>query len=170
MAVGLREFIKQTLSDVLSGVADAQADPSLGKNVAPVLNHQKVTTLPVHRSGGPSISINFDVAVTVESNDALEGGAGFKIAVLGMSAFAGGKKGKGSKNIVVNRIQFEVPVVLPHQKRRCSLNSVFQAGELGIAAVSSQLLWIGGMLLCEAEKPVRPTPFDTRSHARERRS
>ena len=43
-------------------------------------------------------------------------------------------------------------------------------GELGIAAVSSQLLWIGGMLLCEAEKPVRPTPFDTRSHARERRS
>jgi len=116
MAVGLREFIKQTLSDVLSGVADAQADPSLGKNVAPVLNHQKVTTLPVHRSGGPSISINFDVAVTVESNDALEGGAGFKIAVLGMSAFAGGKKGKGSKNIVVNRIQFEVPVVLPPPK------------------------------------------------------
>ena len=116
MSIGLREFIKQTLSDVLSGVADAQADPSLGKNVAPVLNHQRVSAEPVHRSGGPVTSITFDVALTIESTDALEGGAGFKIAVFGMGASAGGKKGKGSKNIVVNRIQFEVPVVLPPPK------------------------------------------------------
>ena len=33
-----------------------------------------------------------------------------------MGASAGGKKGKGSKNVVVNRIQFEVPVVLPPPK------------------------------------------------------
>ena len=116
MSVGLREFIKQTLSDVLSGVADAQADPSLGKNVAPVLNHQRVSAEPAHRSGGPVTSITFDVAVTVESADALEGSAGFKIAVFGTGASAGGKKGKGSKNVVVNRIQFEVPVVLPPPK------------------------------------------------------
>ena len=116
MSVGLREFIKQTLSDVLSGVADAQADPSLGKNVAPVLNHQKLSTEPVHRSGGPVTSITFDIAVTVESTDAMEGGAGFKIAVFGMGASAGGKKGKGSKNVVINRIQFEVPVALPPPK------------------------------------------------------
>lgn len=116
MSVGLREFIKQTLSDVLSGVADAQAIPSLGKNVAPVLNHQRVLAEPVHHSGGPVTSITFDVAVTVESTDAQEGSAGFKVAVFGMGASAGGKKGKGSKNVVINRIQFEVPVALPPPK------------------------------------------------------
>ena len=116
MSVGLREFIKQTIFDVLGGVADAQADRSLGKNVAPSVTYQKLPTHAVHDSGGSLISVTFDVAVTVESTDALAGGAGFKIAVFGMGASAGGKKGKGSKNIVVNRIQFEVPVVLPPPK------------------------------------------------------
>ena len=73
-------------------------------------------TEPVHRSGGPVTSITFDIAVTVESTDAMEGGAGFKIAVFGMGTSAGGKKGKGSKNVVINRIQFEVPVALPPPK------------------------------------------------------
>jgi hypothetical protein len=77
-----------------------------------------VTAEPVHHSGGPVTSITFDVALTVESTDALEGGAGFKIAVFGMAASAGGKKGKGSKNVVVNRIQFEVPVALPPPKEK----------------------------------------------------
>jgi hypothetical protein len=69
MSVGLREFIKQTLSDVLSGVADAQAVPSLGKYVAPALTHQRVPAEAVHRNGGPVTSINFGVAITVESTD-----------------------------------------------------------------------------------------------------
>ena len=38
------------------------------------------------------------------------------VACLWMASSAGGKKGKGSKNVVVNRIQFEVPVVLPPPK------------------------------------------------------
>jgi len=68
--------------------------------------------LMIHRGGSNSLSD----ANGSSSTDALEGSAGFKIAVFGMGVSAGGKKGKGSRNVVVNRIQFEVPVALPPPK------------------------------------------------------
>ena len=106
MSVELRSFVKQTLVDILQGVQDAQAEPSIGANVAPKGSAS---------FGSPSATatVTFDVAVTAESSDATQGGAGFKVAVMGIGASAGGEASAGSRNVAVTHIKFQVPVTLP---------------------------------------------------------
>ena len=114
MSVDLREFVKQTLSDILGGVSDVQNDPVIGRNVAPWgIGNVKPPGNAVQTIRGPLISVAFDVAVTAESIDAAKGGAGFKVAVLGVGASAGGEASLASKNVAVTRIRFEVPIVFP---------------------------------------------------------
>jgi hypothetical protein len=119
MSVELREFVKQTLLDILKGVTDVQADPSIGKNVAPWgiggAKHpgKAVATTP----SGPLISVAFDVAVTAESTDSARGGAGFKVAVMGIGASVGAEADAAARNVAVTRIQFEVPLLLPAADR-----------------------------------------------------
>jgi hypothetical protein len=115
MSVALREFIKQTLSDILGGVVDAQQDPSMGKSVAPWgIGGADYPGKTVAKSiNGALISVSFDVAVTAETSNAAKGGASVKVAVLGIGGSAGGELGTTSKNVAITRIQFEVPLQLP---------------------------------------------------------
>lgn len=98
----------------MKGVTDAQDDTSIGKNVAPWgIGGAKYPAGISQTTSGALIAVKFDVAVTAESSDAAKGGGGFKVAVLGVGASAGGEMGTASKNVAVTRIQFEIPVSLP---------------------------------------------------------
>ena len=113
VTVELKEFITRTLSDILKGVTDAQGDVSIVKNVAPWgIGGSKYPGDVVKAPSGALIAVKFDVAVTAELSDEAKGG-GFKVAVLGVGASAGGEVGMASKNIAVTRIQFDIPVLLP---------------------------------------------------------
>jgi hypothetical protein len=95
-------------------VSDVQNDPAIGRNVAPWgIGHVQLPGSAVQTIRGPLISVAFDVAVTAESTDAAKDGAGFKVAVLGVGASAGGEASLASKNVAVTRIRFEVPIVFP---------------------------------------------------------
>ena len=83
MTVELKEFITQTLSDILKGVIDAQDDASVGKNIAPSTiggTHYPGSGIATVIRGGALVAVNFDVAVTAEASDAVKGGGGFKVA------------------------------------------------------------------------------------------
>lgn len=114
MTVELKEFITRTLSDIVKGVADAQGDGSIGKNVAPWgIGGSKYPGEIQKAPFGALIAVKFDVAVTAESSDEAKGGGGFKVAVLGVGASAAGEVGTASKNVAVTRIQFDIPISLP---------------------------------------------------------
>jgi hypothetical protein len=98
MTVELKDFVTQTLLDILKGVSDAGLDQTVGRRIAPT---------------EAIVRVKFDVAVTAESTDTAKAGGGFKVAVLGIGASAGADLGTASKNVAVTRIQFEVPVLLP---------------------------------------------------------
>jgi hypothetical protein len=103
----------------LKGVTDAQDDASIGKNVAPWgIGGAKYPGGIAQAHSGALIAVKFDVAVTAESSDAAKGGGGFKVAVLGVGASAGGEIGTASKNVAVTRIQFEIPLLLPAGDRK----------------------------------------------------
>jgi hypothetical protein len=120
VTVELKEFVKQTLLDILKGVAETQQDTAVGKAVVPGqigdAKHPGSGVSTVLRQGA-LISVSFDVAVTAETSDAAKGGGGFKVAVLGMGASAGGELGSTTKNVAVTRIQFSVPVLLSASDR-----------------------------------------------------
>lgn len=108
MAVELREFVKQTLSDILKGVTDAQDDLSIAQHVAPRGARGGVS--------GALCEVELDVAVTAEAAEAAKGGAGFKVAVLNIGASAGGEMSAASKDVAATHVKFKVPLMLPNHR------------------------------------------------------
>jgi hypothetical protein len=116
MTATLKEFVGQTLTDILDAVANARthgrgagiAPPDLllvyrdqvGKNIAVVQNSQ------TGKPAGWMTFVEFDVAVTAETTDVMTGSGGFKIIVA--SAGVGGQVTE--RNQSTNRIQFSVPI------------------------------------------------------------
>jgi hypothetical protein len=115
MTVELKDFVTRTLLDILKGVKDAGTDPIVGQQIVPTAigsaRYPGDATTVVRM--GPLIPVKFDVAVTAETSDSSKAEGGFKVAVLGIGASAGGDLGSASRNVAVTRIQFEVPVLLP---------------------------------------------------------
>jgi hypothetical protein len=112
MTVSLKDFVSQTLRDILDGVMDVQKDANLGKHIAPwgIGSVEYPSESGAVRKGPFTATVvKFDVAVTAELTDSAKAGSGLKIAV-----FDFGVQGEiGSKNVATNRIQFSVPVSLP---------------------------------------------------------
>ena len=111
----LREFISDVFASIIAGVSDAEA---AAKEHGAVINPRGETT--VYGRGGDMRtetkvktyehqSVDFDVALTVESSNSKD--AGGKIAV--MSAGLGGNVASSSKNSSVSRIKFSIPIILP---------------------------------------------------------
>jgi hypothetical protein len=110
----LKDFVAATLIEVVEGIKEAQSGDH-GQNVSPSMvgNH----TFPgdsglVSNARVTSTIVKFDVAVTAESSDAAKGSSGIKIAVLNI----GVEGAVSTKNTSVSRIQFSVPIVLPHRR------------------------------------------------------
>lgn len=100
----LREFVAQTLTQIFQGVREAQsATAALGARVNP----GRLTFADGVREHVTQ-RVAFDVALTVDKSDTKEG----KVGVA--AVFAAGVAGKlDSRNQVVSRVSFSVPIELP---------------------------------------------------------
>ena len=110
----LKEFIKQTLVQIIEGVKDAQK--SVGTD-----NGEIIPRLSTPRNkdeisydGRIIHNIYFDVAVTVTEGTEKKGGGGIKVASF-IQIEGEGKRSES--NISQNRIQFHVPLTYPYSKK-----------------------------------------------------
>jgi hypothetical protein len=112
----LKEFVTQTLIQIIGGVKDAQ---ELAAKERASINSER---LYLESTGhikyldhvvSPIVTkIDFDVAVTTSEESKAQGGGVITIAAI---AGIGSKLEAGSKDSTVCRIQFSVPVALPVQ-------------------------------------------------------
>jgi hypothetical protein len=106
----LRDFVSETIKQVIDGVVAAQHYATSKKAV--------VNPKPDRYRLPPPQSISFDVAITAAKGTKTQGG----IAVF-TGAFGLGSKGQSERsNETVNRIQFSVPVSLPTGTRSSGQN------------------------------------------------
>lgn len=89
----LKEFIKNALQDIINGVEDVRTDSV--RDVRLTSNKEKDQT------------VEFDIAVTVESNNSTEAGGGIKVFQV---IQAEGAMTMETKNSSITRIKFGVHV------------------------------------------------------------
>lgn len=101
----LREFVRETLVQVIAGVEEAQAAVvESGATVAPSgQGHRDLQSL--------NRDIEFDVAVIAQEGKATKGGIGIAVGVLAL----GSQGASDHRNAITNRVKFSVPVALPTQ-------------------------------------------------------
>lgn len=117
----LREFIKETLIQVVEGVRDAQAATAqTGAAISPCADDcgyalgGKVSIGPLTGPGTGFVQyVSFDVGLTSADQKEKKGGVGVFFGSLG----AGGQASSQSQSGAVTRVQFVVPVVLPSFRR-----------------------------------------------------
>lgn len=95
----LKEFIKQSLVDITTGVDEAAKETN--KPMAVV-------------SSGDNRTVEFDIAVTVEGRSGSQAGAGIKVLEL---VNIGGKISSDSANTNVSRVRFGVSIKDRHVKK-----------------------------------------------------
>lgn len=109
----LRDFVAETLSQIVEGVAlSAERISNLGGAVSPAFIPRSEDRLGTTKDGRGAVvyGVSFDVAVVASASGGQEGGA--RLEVAGLGGF-GGKKTTGSKEETTSRVQFVVPLALP---------------------------------------------------------
>jgi hypothetical protein len=99
MTMKLDDFIAETLTEIVNGVQKAQKDCT-GTNavIAPQGQLRKMQM------------VAFDVALTVEKGTQTKGGIGVLSGVVNL-----GSAGQSENTqTAINKIKFEVPIILPH--------------------------------------------------------
>jgi hypothetical protein len=92
----VKEFLSETLKQIVEGILDAQEQTK--NKGAVVVPH-----------GGSEKAVRFDIAVTVAEGTQASGIGSLQVYVNGSDV-----DGKSeSSNIIVHRVQFEVPVEYP---------------------------------------------------------
>jgi hypothetical protein len=112
MTVSLKDFISQTLRDILGAITEVQEDEKIGKYIAPWgigAIEYPADSGAIRKGPFTATVIKFDVGVTAELTDAAKAGGGLKVAVFNL-----GVHGEmGSKDSATNRIQFSIPINIP---------------------------------------------------------
>jgi hypothetical protein len=115
----LKDFIKESLTQLIEGIAETQ-DTKLPHRAEispyiPIENYKTSgTRVGAFYSKQYVTMIKFDIAVTAEETTGTKGGIG---VVAGI--FALGSQGKtDNKDSSISRIQFEIPIILPHWKEK----------------------------------------------------
>lgn len=111
----LKDFVSETLKQILEGVKTAQEySKNAGGKISPSgMGQTASNTHPqIYAKNGEFVQmIKFDVAVTTTEDDKTKGGVGVFVGAFGI-----GLQGEnGIQNSAINRIQFNVPIVLPNQ-------------------------------------------------------
>ncbi len=111
----LREFIKEVLTQIVDGVRDAQGSNGGAFVVPKGDGGHKYAEHPRFAASArlKSTIVDFDVAITAEDNNKVEGSAGIKVIAVQFGA----KGETSSKDSTVSRVQFAVPLLLPESKR-----------------------------------------------------
>lgn len=112
----LKDFVSQTLTQILDGVKTSQAyakENNAGINPPyPSFFGDKASSYLKGKNGGIIQYIDFDVAVTTIEGTGTKGGIGIFVGPVGIGA-----QGKSdSSNTSVSRIKFSIPVEFPIQK------------------------------------------------------
>lgn len=106
----LHEFIRETLSQIVVGITEAQrCDVIIKSNAAIVPIGQGLTD-----DDRLNQAVQFDVAVTTELGSEAKGGIGVFVGPVTLGSAGRSEKNTDSRN----RIQFSVPIYLPAQKIR----------------------------------------------------
>lgn len=110
----LKEFVRETLVQIATGVKDAQGDVrALGGIVNPATQNPSTNGNSYFSSVDELhhvFLVDFDVAVTVAENTATNAQAKLNVATI-LSLGAGGQSGNSSA--ATNRLTFKVPLALP---------------------------------------------------------
>ncbi len=99
----LREFIKATLTDIMQGVLDAQAEWTASGQLGVIAPAAHAVAEKHFRE------VAFDVAVTAENSTVEKAGGGIKVWGVGIGGEISGNVASSS----VSRIQFAIPVAVP---------------------------------------------------------
>jgi len=120
----LKMFVKETLSQIIEGVKEAQTEANeSGAIINPMgyftdSGRNVIKWLPKRATGGEwreGQIVEFDVSVVVSEKDETQGGAGIQIAsmVIGMGVSAK----SADENSMVSKLKFSVPLFLPESKK-----------------------------------------------------
>lgn len=111
----LKDFISQTLSQIIEGVTDAkdlakqhdaQINPSISSSHAELGKQGMLFSI----NGAVQI-VKFDVALTITEGSGTKGGIGIFSGAINL-----GSSGESqSQNVSVSRVQFSVPISLPRK-------------------------------------------------------
>jgi hypothetical protein len=112
----LKEFVSRTLTQLIAGVKDAQAEAkTMDAHVNPHLMKNEVTgkepriIIPIGNIAQPIFLVDFDVAITASEGSSAKGGLGIFVSSVGI----GGQGESKSTSSQESRIRFVVPISLP---------------------------------------------------------
>jgi|MTBAKMStandDraft_1061839.scaffolds.fasta_scaffold08337_4 hypothetical protein len=115
----LQDFIKESLLQIINGIAETQKQ-KLPHNaeISPYITVENIRTtekkMKPQYTWQHATPVKFDIAVTAEESTGTKGGVG---VVAGI--FALGSQGQSDNlNSSITRIQFEIPIILPHWKEQ----------------------------------------------------
>ena len=158
----LKDFIAQTISQVMEGVKEAQ---KLAEKVGGAVNpkgqlYLTAESAPFQDKETTRIGdfIHFDVAVEVTEGKTESGGAKLSIPTLG--GFGGELSGK-MENRLINRVNFRLPVIYPKgnykEKERIAYPFGGSASSLGFSSIDSS----ASILSTPVVDPTRKPPSTT---------
>ncbi|MCF8241359.1 MAG: hypothetical protein K9J16_08220 [Melioribacteraceae bacterium] len=113
----LKEFVSETLTQIISGVKDAQSQQNeLGAKINPTIGSAQVSASSIPTSYIPTSNISsgiffieFDVSVFASNEKGVKGGGSLNVAAIKVGADGE----KSSSNAQQNKINFVVPITLP---------------------------------------------------------
>jgi hypothetical protein len=110
----LREFVRSTLLEIISGVSDAQKALAEEGSTAVVNALASRQDIKRYSQRGTRLleMVEFDVALTV--TETTDKGIGGRLSIA--AASIGSQRGTSIENSEVSRVRFQVPVVLPMGK------------------------------------------------------
>jgi hypothetical protein len=108
----LKNFVSQTLQEIISGIKDAQnSGIEEGGTINPPDQRGGNSTYAHGLNGNPIQNIDFDIAVTVIEGKETKGGIGVFTGSVGL-----GTQGRSdTSNTSYSRIKFCIPVTFPQQ-------------------------------------------------------
>lgn len=112
----LKDFISETLSQIIAGVVDAQSKVSgKGGAVNPYV-HQLNDLKTIYartEDKEPVILVDFDIAIVAEQGTDTKGSIGVVAGIFALGTQGQSKENQQSSN----KIKFNVPIMLPLQKK-----------------------------------------------------
>lgn len=112
--ITLKEFVKDTLDQVIEAMNEIDVDPNNRATTKPygIAEHMKnAKSEYIWDRDGWIIPVSIDVAVTIDESDKVAGKGGVK--VMGIGASIDGEA--TTNNSQTNRVAFKVPLQLKHE-------------------------------------------------------
>lgn len=108
----LKDFIKSTITQIKESVEELNEEFEEGKAVVNPLFAESPNRSMIRANGANITDIDFDLSLSVTETDGKEGKIGIMSSIIGMGA----SSKSDNQNISINRIQFTIPVMLPHKR------------------------------------------------------